>query len=155
MTCTTDLAPGAVSSADHGGAETQYNTVVSVRGMKSSALFSKRSQRYNPCSDPASYLESCIASVSPNCRPVCSFSTKPVITGKPFPHIFTALLLEQRNVYQKIPSSLPPYSRDEKICLESHFCNFSTKRSVIAPRCKSCLMSSKAVCSQVCSVTNA
>ena len=90
MTSTTDLAPGAVSSADHGGAETQYNTLVSVRGMKSSALFSKRSQRYNPCSDPASYLESCIASVSPNCRPVCSFSTKPVITGKPFPHIFNS-----------------------------------------------------------------
>ena len=56
--------------------------------MKSSALFRKRSPQYAPCPDPVAYLESCVLNSSPACRPLGSFVTKPVMTGKPFPHIF-------------------------------------------------------------------
>ena len=80
------LLPGISSGSNN--SQCSYNSLVSIRGMKSSALFSKRSPMYKPCQDPASYIESCIMNTVPGCRPVCSFVTKPVMTGKPFPHIF-------------------------------------------------------------------
>ena len=72
--------------------------------MKSSALFSKRSAQYKPCPDPVSYLESCVLNSFPGCRPLGSFVTKPVMTGKPFPHIFDKTV----NTFGEISSEARP-----------------------------------------------
>lgn len=89
LTHPTPLTPGQHMSAHvTDGVSSTYNSLISIRGMKSSALFSKRSQIYNLCPDATSYIESCIANSHPGCRALCSFATKPIMTGKPFPHIF-------------------------------------------------------------------
>ena len=105
LTAATPLAPGAAG----GGAllgqvsfisflfvcyqksykqEAPHSALVSLRGIKGSALLSKRSPGYSHCQDPASYLQSCVAATLASCSPLVSVATKPVITGKPFPHIF-------------------------------------------------------------------
>jgi len=88
LTHPTPLTPGQHRSDVTTGVSLTFNSLISIRGMKSSALFSKRSQIYNPCPDASSYIESCVANSHPGCRALASFATRPIMTGKPFPHIF-------------------------------------------------------------------
>ena len=81
----TPLLPGLSSSLQ---TSFTFPALVTVRGIKMSALYTKRSDQYRPCPSPNSYLETCINNNNVDCRPVSSFFTKPVPTGKPFPHIF-------------------------------------------------------------------
>ena len=99
----TPLLPGQSSSPARPGQTYTYPALVTCRGLKMSTLYSRRSPRFKPCPNPASYLETCIHNSSPACRPVCSFFTKPVSTGKPFPHIFN-----------KTVSSLGEISEEER-----------------------------------------
>jgi len=100
----TPLAPGHQSPVAPTQTQTSFPALLSVRGMKSSALFSKRSAQYKPCPDPVSYLESCVLNSFPGCRPLGSFVTKPVMTGKPFPHIFDKTV----NTFGEISSEARP-----------------------------------------------
>ena len=65
-----------------------YSAVVTVRGLKISSVYARRSPQFLPCPSPSSYLQTAINNSQPTCRPACAFFTKPVSTGKPFPHIF-------------------------------------------------------------------
>ena len=104
VTHLTPLAPGHQSPVAPTQTQTSFPALLSVRGMKSSALFSKRSAQYKPCPDPVSYLESCVLNSFPGCRPLGSFVTKPVMTGKPFPHRFDKTV----NTFGEIPSDERP-----------------------------------------------
>jgi len=84
---TTPLLPGYSTPTTK--FEMPYTVMVTVRGMKSTALFSKRTSPFQPCPSPSSYLETCIHNTSPASRPAGSFFIKPVSTAKPFPHIFS------------------------------------------------------------------
>jgi len=81
------IIPGYSVSTD---TSMTYTTMLTVRGIKSQALYSKRSQHFLPCPTPTSYLETCVHNAHPQCRPVGTFFTKPASTGKPFPHIFSS-----------------------------------------------------------------
>jgi len=85
----TPLMPGSEISSVSNHPDMIYTVLMTVRGLKSSSLFSQRSSSFKPCPTPTSYLESCIHNAYPNCRPLGSFFTKPVNTCKPFPHIFS------------------------------------------------------------------
>jgi len=84
----TPLIPGFTSPI-HAANEMTYTSLITVRGIKSSNIYSKRSRLFNPCPSPTSYLETCVNNSYPACRPAGSFFTKPVNTTKPFPHIFS------------------------------------------------------------------
>merc|ERR1719341_43045 len=85
----TPLLPGFTPSTATTNPDMTYTVMITVRGMKSSSLFSKRTPPFQPCPSPTSYLESCVHNAHPSSRPAGSFFTRPVNTGKPFPHIFS------------------------------------------------------------------
>ena len=86
---TTALLPGYTPSTATTNPDLTYTVMLTVRGMKSNALYSKRTLPFKPCPTPISYLESCVHNANPTSRPAGSFFTKPVNTSKPFPHIFS------------------------------------------------------------------
>ena len=86
---TTPLIPGYTPTTATTNPDMPYTVVLTVRGLKSSALYSMRTKPFHPCPSPTSYLESCLHNSNPACRPAGSFFIKPVSTAKPFPHIFS------------------------------------------------------------------
>ena len=83
----TPLVPG-VRAGPPDCRPSPYCAVVTVRGLKMSSVFSRRSPQFTDCPSPSSYLETAIHHANPACRPACAFFTQPANTGKPFPHIF-------------------------------------------------------------------
>lgn len=66
-----------------------YSSVFTCRGFHPAALFSQRSGTFSACQTSADYVATCVRQQSPACSPAVVFHTRPLPTGRPFPHLFT------------------------------------------------------------------
>jgi len=83
-----DLVYLAPSSSPSSGHISDYSCLVTLRGIHKSLLFKNRSERFKDNVDAENYLESCTNAQLTNCRSRAFIQNKPLLTSKPFPHIF-------------------------------------------------------------------
>lgn len=89
----TPLLPGCAVLPLPASSPSPYSALVTLRGMQLSAVYKRRSSKFSECVSPAAYLATCVNSCRRDARPVGTFLfTKPVPTGRPFPHIFSPLV---------------------------------------------------------------
>jgi hypothetical protein len=79
-----------------------YPALFTMRGILKSAIFKNRSSKYSGLSTADEYIEYCIREDSSGtCIPrICSYS-KPLRTGKPFPHMFDPRVSVDGNILGK------------------------------------------------------